>query len=177
MNVLRGTGKPIYYRWWFWVAFILLIAGTFYLKSYFDWRGDYDLAHTDDYALGLAAQLFKYQANRLEEQYKNDTYGGDTPEETLRLFVEALEKRDYVLASKYFAPERQAGGLQDIEVAEGSSGMKRFILAYRNGTMKSGQSEATGDYGIEIYPKGDATPFHMQFAKNPFTNKWKITEL
>ena len=31
-----------------------------------------------------------------------DTYGGATPEETLRLFIEALEQKDIGLASKYF---------------------------------------------------------------------------
>ncbi|OGM90616.1 hypothetical protein A2755_03630 [Candidatus Wolfebacteria bacterium RIFCSPHIGHO2_01_FULL_48_22] len=41
-----------------------------------------------------------------EEQYRQaiaqDTYGGSTPEETLQLFIEALENGDVELASKYF---------------------------------------------------------------------------
>lgn len=41
-----------------------------------------------------------------EEQYKRiireDVYGGKTPEETLRMFIEALKKEDIELASKYF---------------------------------------------------------------------------
>lgn len=177
-NAPEGRRRPVYYRWWFWVVFVpILLAGTWFLKNYYDWRGEYDLAHTDDYARGLTAQLFQYQTDRLEEQYKNDTYGGDTPEETLRLFVEALEKGDFALAAKYYVPEKQAEALVDIHAAASSGGMERFMVAYKEGTKKTGQSVATGDYGIEIFPKGDDTPFSMQFTENPFTHKWKITEL
>ena len=31
-----------------------------------------------------------------------DTYGGKTPQETLDMFISAVEKGDYELASKYF---------------------------------------------------------------------------
>ncbi len=53
-------------------------------------------------------QLENYQnylnwEKRYEEAMKNDTYGGKTPEETLQMFIEALQKEDIELASKYFA--------------------------------------------------------------------------
>ncbi len=37
-----------------------------------------------------------------QEAMRNDTYGGTTPQETLDLFVEALENDDLEMASKYF---------------------------------------------------------------------------
>lgn len=46
---------------------------------------------------------FREYQQQVEDAYRNDTYGGATPEETLRLFVEALKKEDIELASKYFA--------------------------------------------------------------------------
>src|SRR3989338_11270523 len=39
----------------------------------------------------------------LEEPYKNDTYGGKTPEETWAMFIDALKKGDIDLAIKYYA--------------------------------------------------------------------------
>lgn len=30
--------KSIFMRWWFWVIFVLLIAGTWYVKGYIEWR-------------------------------------------------------------------------------------------------------------------------------------------
>ncbi|MEX0934135.1 MAG: hypothetical protein WD003_02700, partial [Candidatus Paceibacterota bacterium] len=49
-------------------------------------------------------EILDYYAD-LEEQYKNDTFGGETPEETLELFIAALEAEDIELASKYFLPD------------------------------------------------------------------------
>lgn len=48
------------------------------------------------------------EAREREEFEKNDIYGGRTPEETYQLFLQALEKQDIELASKYFVRERQA---------------------------------------------------------------------
>src|SRR3989344_1909577 len=51
------------------------------------------------------AQKLEYQ--KLLEAYKSDTYGGDTPEETLRLFIDALKVGDTELAAKYFVVDEQ----------------------------------------------------------------------
>jgi len=40
-----------------------------------------------------------------QKQLSEDTYGGETPQETLNMFIEALRNEDLELASKYFAPE------------------------------------------------------------------------
>ena len=40
--------------------------------------------------------------NMILQIFKNDTYGGRTPEETYNLFVDALKKQDVDLAVKYF---------------------------------------------------------------------------
>lgn len=42
-----------------------------------------------------------------EAKYKNDTYGGVTPEETLQLFITALKNGDTDLAAKYFLIDDQ----------------------------------------------------------------------
>ena len=42
-----------------------------------------------------------------EEMYRTDTNGGETPEETLDLFVSALEAGDAGLAASYFVPEKR----------------------------------------------------------------------
>lgn len=49
------------------------------------------------------AQYYK----ELEQRYAEDTYGGATPEETLQLFIAALEAGNIDLASKYFLVEKQ----------------------------------------------------------------------
>lgn len=43
----------------------------------------------------------------LEARYQADTDGGKTPKETLEMFIAALEKEDFDLASRYFVLTKQ----------------------------------------------------------------------
>src|SRR3989338_10124979 len=54
-------------------------------------------------------EAWKYQrlVSKIEAPYKNDKYGGKTPEETFDLFLDALRKEDVDLASKYFVIPKQ----------------------------------------------------------------------
>lgn len=54
------------------------------------------------------------QMRELERLAKEDLYGGDTPEETLRLFIEALKKGDTDLAAKYFVMDKQQEWREDL---------------------------------------------------------------
>ena len=43
-----------------------------------------------------------------DQMIKNDTFGGKTPQETLDLFIKALEQENPELISKYFVYEKQS---------------------------------------------------------------------
>ena len=45
--------------------------------------------------------------NQIEDQRRNDKYGGKTKEETIELFILALESDNIELASKYLVIEKQ----------------------------------------------------------------------
>lgn len=59
----------------------------------------------------LASFLLNREAKRIQQEferpYREDKYGGKTPEETFDLFLEALRKDDIDLASKYFVLDKQ----------------------------------------------------------------------
>ncbi len=63
------------------------------------------------FSVYAGARVYRYRSdlkpladyNAYLDKFRNDTYGGKTPEETLKLFVAALKKGDVLLASKYFA--------------------------------------------------------------------------
>src|SRR3989344_6594702 len=59
-----------------------------------------------NYYFSPEQKALRYYAE-LERQYREDTYGGKTPEETLQLFIDALKSGDIELASKYFVVEEQ----------------------------------------------------------------------
>ena len=51
----------------------------------------------------------------LERPYREDKYGGKTPEETFDLFLGALRKGDIELASKYFELEKRESWRKSLE--------------------------------------------------------------
>ncbi len=61
------------------------------------------------------------QAERIKKEYAEDPYGGDTPEETLGLFVDALKKGDIDLAAKYFVLDKQDQWREDLALAKDKS--------------------------------------------------------
>lgn len=154
---------------------VVLLALAVYLKGYFQWYADG--AKYRDINANAQAYLAAQEKNQaaLEAQYKNDPYGGATPEETLRLFIEALEKKDYTLASNYFIPEERAESLKKMPEGVQSGGFDALIKAYRTGRI---QTAVNGDKSeIEVFSTSEPAPFFFQFVTNPFTNKWLISGL
>ncbi|MAG12448.1 hypothetical protein CL630_01405 [bacterium] len=68
----------------------------------------------------------------LEKEYENDTFGGATPEETLALFIEALEAEDVELASKYFLPDDREEMKSDLEKAKQEQQLSQVIERIKN---------------------------------------------
>lgn len=116
----------------------------------------------------------KQEYEKLMEAYKNDTYGGATPEETLRLFIDALKAGDTDLAAKYFVveeQERQRNYLQEIKQRDNFQmaivDLARLKLSKQ--TEEEAFYTAVGDRGV--------VELQVILSKNSITNKWKILEL
>ena len=96
--------------WKFVLVFIALVvfalAVVVAARAYELWRANQTLRTFNQTILDAAA--------RVREAQTRDTYGGKTPQETLRLYIDAVEKGDYELASKYFVAEKQAGELKSL---------------------------------------------------------------
>lgn len=87
---LKPSRRRVFILWGALVALVALGFGVFAGVRYYRYRDD---------AKKLDA------VNAYLDIFRNDTYGGATPEETLRLFVDALKAGDVELASKYFMPD------------------------------------------------------------------------
>ncbi|KKW35793.1 hypothetical protein A2852_01650 [Candidatus Adlerbacteria bacterium RIFCSPHIGHO2_01_FULL_54_23] len=170
----EGERKLIFKRWEFWIGVLVLIIGTIFTRNYLEWVGDQAVVRMQNILAREEWQRMEAESGNLEAAYRADAYGGATPEETLRLFVEALEKEDFVLASKYFVVEKQEENLKELKLGSNQF----FINAYHNGRLvpPSGVG-SSGIYEIEVFPQNENTAFGVRLTKNPFTNKWKILEL
>ena len=95
------SGKPKRKYWKFVIGFLIIIvvvAGGFFVwEKYFSSQAKINRETQKNYE-----KYLEWERN-YEKAMKEDTYGGKTPEETLRMFIEALKKEDIELASKYFS--------------------------------------------------------------------------
>lgn len=98
MNTARSYGGIIIL-----ILFLIAAAGGIWW-----WR--FRALQNDQYS-DPSAQYYK----DLEQRYAEDTYGGSTPEETLQLFIAALESGNIDLASKYFLVEKQEEWKKNLE--------------------------------------------------------------
>ena len=110
---------------------------------------------------------------QLQADYANDTYGGATPEETLALFIAALEKGDIELASKYFLPEDREEILSDIESAEESGRMNQSIERFKDLNLETKNEDRA--FFITTDASG-LVQTQVVLDKNP-NGVWKISDI
>lgn len=107
-----------------------------------------------------------------EEAYQarlRDTYGGATPQETLQMYIDAVEKGDYELASKYFIIEGQQRELDSLRNSPVENTKNSIIFLKQSlRTQGSYNREKTG-YAI-------TKPLLVDFVLYP-NGVWKIAEI
>lgn len=107
-----------------------------------------------------------------KEDYKlalADTYGGKTPQETLGMFIKAVEDGDYELASKYFIIPKQEEWRKELIEIDGADKMNVFIGPIKNEKLTKGilskEEDSYSIYGQHV----------INFWKYPSGN-WKIED-
>lgn len=113
----------------------------------------------------------------IEKPFKEDIYGGKTPEETWQMFLSALEKGDIELASKYYDVEHQGEAKKWLEELKEKGELAQTIEEMR-GLRKSKRSSLKGQkrYFYNYYDKEFQQELSAPviFYLNPYTKVWKI---
>lgn len=99
-----------------------------------------------------------------------DSYGGKTPGQTLLLFVEALEKGDYRLASAYIVLEKRNAWLSE----NGTEGPGRAYIAALKHTATKMKNVSAPEEGVSNYTI--SSPMEISFIRYE-TGIWKIGRL
>lgn len=115
----------------------------------------------------------------IEDAYRNDTYGGKTPQETLDLFVEALRAGDIELASKYFALDDNLSRgqwlqfLYEVKNSGKLETMANDISLY----ARPMPSSYEGDYSFALFNDDGIVEVLIDMELNPISKVWKIESL
>jgi len=141
-------------------AIIILALGVFWLIKYYQQKSP------------------EYQAEKylkeMEQKYREDTYGGNTPEETLQLFIDALKKGDIDLASKYFVIDKQDEWKEKLEKIKNAGELKNMISDLEKAKRGSDISSKSSLFSV-VNLKNEVIAM-MSIIKIP-NGKWKIESL
>lgn len=105
----------------------------------------------------------------------NDKVGGDTPEETVDLFIAALKKGDYDLASKYFVIDEQEKWKKMFDEAtkQQNEDWAKEIEGSKNFWHKEIQAEDKIEFWYNT-GEGENKRTHSVYLQKNMNNKWKI---
>jgi hypothetical protein len=106
--------------------------------------------------------------------YADDTYGGDTPEETLRLFIDALKRGDTDLASKYFVVDEWDRFHTELERLKRRDSLEKMLDDLSK--IKLVKKNSTEAFFTLVGANGVAET-GLTMDLNPLTKVWKITEM
>lgn len=151
------------------LKFSLLFVGVVILAFVIMWGiGQYRMWRMARNA-DLAVELINSERERITALQMADTYGGQTPHETLALYIAAVEKGDYDLASKYFVIEGQEKERNSF-IGASKESSERYLSLLKDSLKKDGSYNLEKDYfSIE-------EPLMVDFIKYP-NGIWKISEI
>ena len=130
----------------------------------------YGLSWYGEYSFNKDLQAIKKEAER---PYLEDIYGGKTPKETLELFIAAIEKEDFDLASKYFIINKQEGWRDRLVKGE-----KQKLYNWID-LLKTAQDRGSlwdGNFQMEVKNAAESANLIIDFIKYP-QGIWKIQEM
>ena len=114
----------------------------------------------------------------IEKPFREDTYGGKTPEETWAMFLSALKQGNLELASKYYDVEHQTEarkwleGLRKNRELDGTIKEMETIHKSTEKSISTNKSYYYYYYYDTEFKQTLSSP--VVFYLNPYTKVWKI---
>lgn len=141
--------------------FIVAIGILWGIYYYRQWQGEKAVTALHDY--------LQKQSDAALQSAMADTYGGSTPQETLQMYINAVEKGDYELASKYFIESKRASELAMLQNST-EENTDNIILMLKEAQKSSGSwSENKKEFTFN-------DPILVDFVLYP-NNVWKLVEI
>lgn len=142
--------------------FVIAIGILWGIYYYRQWQGERAVAALDKY--------LQEQTDTAMRAAMADTYGGSTPQETLQLYIDAVEKGDYEMASKYFIESKREAQITMLENAASAGKIKNIVNSLKE-TLRSTGEYSEGKKSFSFYK-----PVGIDFILYP-NNVWKLVEI
>jgi len=156
---------------WFLIAFVILIGGAYFLILGLNLRKE-----------PLLSEQYKEVeeiTKNLESQMKADVEGGKTPEETLKLFADALRKGDIDLAVKYTKIDTKNSRSNWYQILSEAKNNGK-LLEFANILSLAVYDEKASYEGVAWFRLVDQNGTHLgdiSLELNKYTGVWKISEM
>ena len=166
---------------YFIIFVVFLILGLITIWS--TWYFNADVQQARQYKKD--AEILSRKIQEQAKVYAADTYGGETPEKTYGMFLQALKMEDIDLASKYFILDKQEEYKQFFTDIKNNNKWNEMIEDLFNPENQKGEMKEDNTYVIRVYNMEDyliaqavlKTPLNFVAAeKEPLSNIWKIIE-
>ena len=158
---------------WIIIALIIILVALFLIL------GGYNNIKTTIKGL-WAVNQYNAGIELYEKTMTEDTYGGKTPEETLAMFIDALEKGDIELASKYFilddnlSRQKWEDGLKQ---AQEEGRILKIIESINQAEKSENQSGLDSEFQLVILGKDGLAENTIFMKLNEYSKVWKIESM
>ena len=181
-NLNNQTSKPKRKK----TVFIVILAILVILFGLFLYVGGYKMLKGlyDDWNTSRKAHEAIQQYNEFLDQYyktlAEDTYGGKAPQETLDMFIDALERDDIDLASKYFALDDNLSRKKwedALKEEEGRGRINQIIDVVKKMQPSTSNLNLDTEFEFIILDKDGLVEHSLFMRLNEYSKVWKIERL
>lgn len=130
-----------------------------------------------DYTRIKAQRQLILETQRAEELLKADTWGGETPEETFAMFLNALRAGDLDLASKYFVIEKQGEWRESLIHVRAGGQITSMISDLSTAEFYKTEGNLAWFNFKGTSKEGGIVDSQFTLIKNIKSGKWKISQL
>ena len=181
--LIQETQETSLFRRPLWRFVIALIAVIFTLGIYVFMRARGQASR--ERTMEVQYEHAKTVMGAFEKTMQSDTYGGKIPEETMRLLIEALHKKDLVLASKYFSLGtsgsdylNQNKWLEALQRVEAEKRLDAIVSLLSKAVPTKNQSrELKNIFWYSVYDTDGEVLQDIEFRLNEYSGVWKIESL
>lgn len=165
---------------WIIIASVIILVALFLLFGGYDGIKQFYKNQQERKNAALMIKGYNEMMDTISKTLTEDTYGGKTPQETLDMFIDALEKGDIELAGKYFAlddnlsRQKWEDGLKQVQAEKR---LENIIDIAKRSVKSSSQSGLDTEFEFMVLGNDGLAEYTIFLRLNEYSKVWKIVSM